>query len=41
MQEKLEILFDKKKLSEQEKDFYIETNKLLKKYVNEAFNERE
>lgn len=41
MQEKLEILFDKKKLSEQEKDFYIETNKLLKRYVNEAFNERE
>lgn len=41
MQEKLEILFDKKRLSEQEKDFYIETNKLLKKYVNEAFNERE
>jgi len=34
-------LFDKQKLSEAEKDFYIETNKLLKRYVNDAFDERE
>ena len=41
IQEKLEELFDKQKLSEAEKDFYIETNKLLKRYVNDAFDERE
>lgn len=41
IQEKLEALFDEQKLDETEKDFYIETNRLLKKYVNDAFAERE
>lgn len=37
VQEKLERLFDAKKLDETEKDFYIESNRLLKKYIEEAF----
>lgn len=37
IQEELECLYDEKKLDEVEKDFYIESNKLLKQYLNEAF----
>lgn len=37
VQEKLEQLFDANKLDEAEKDFYIESNKLLKRYVDDAF----
>ena len=36
-QKQLEYLFDEKKLDEVEKDFYIESNKLLKRYIDEAF----
>lgn len=41
VQEKLERLFDAKKLDETEKDFYIESNILLKKYIEEAFTKGE
>ena len=37
IQKQLEYLFDEKKLDEVEKDFYIESNKLLKRYIDEAF----
>ena len=37
IQEKLEQLYDEKKLEEEEKNFYIESNRLLKCYIKEAF----
>lgn len=37
IQEALERLYDAEKLDEAEKDFYIESNRILKRYVNEAF----
>lgn len=36
-QRKLESLYRQGKLTEQEKDFYIETNIILKTYIDEAF----
>ena len=37
IQEQLEYLYDEKKLDEAEKNYYIESNKLLKQYIDEAF----
>lgn len=37
IQDELESLYDEKRLDEAEKDFYIESNKLLKLYLDEAF----
>ena len=36
-QRKLESLYRQGKLTEQEKGFYIETNIILKTYIDEAF----
>ena len=41
IQEQLENLYDEHKLEEEEKDFYIESNKLLKQYIDEAFTKGE
>lgn len=40
-QEKLEELYGKNKLTEKEKNFYIELNILLKKYIDDAFDKGE
>ena len=37
IQEQLEYLYDENKLDEAEKNYYIESNKLLKQYIDEAF----
>ncbi len=36
-QEKLETLRRERRLSEEEIEFYFESNELLKQYINEAF----
>lgn len=38
IQEELELLYDKKMLDENEKNYYIESNRLLKQYLDEAFS---
>lgn len=40
-QDKLEYLYSQGKLDEREKNFYIETNMILKHYIDEAFEEGE
>lgn len=41
IQEELEFLYDKKMLDDNEKDYYIESNRLLKQYLDEAFSQGE
>lgn len=36
-QERMEILQKQGKLSSEDKDFYIESNRFLKQYINDAF----
>lgn len=41
IQEQLEMLFEAGELDEREKDFYIQTNRMLKSYIDDAFDKGE